>query len=198
MLRRDRGEESVDGDGDLDESKRDEAPNPDDPIEQIAEEVKQDFDNAIGEVDEELKKNKEEEDDFEDVDSDDEYQEIEIKKKLLEYKQQNPGERFPENMMNEAVRWRLNQNDCQNRGYVLDGYPKSYATAEGVFVVVPPRPAPKIEMVDGEPVEQEVDEEEIKQLTKPQFQKNIYPDSVILLRGDVDMLYNKIHKLPED
>jgi hypothetical protein len=37
---------------------------------------------------------------------------------------------------------------------------------------------------DGEMVAEEVDEEELKMLLKPKFQKNIYPDSVILLRGD--------------
>lgn len=60
------------------------------------------------------------------TDSDADWNEIEIKKKLKEYKKQKPGERFPDELMNEAVRWRLNQNDCQNRGYVLDGYPKTY------------------------------------------------------------------------
>jgi len=46
--------------------------------------------------------------------------------RLKEFKATNPNERFPDDLMNEAVRWRLNQNDCQNRGYVLDGYPRNY------------------------------------------------------------------------
>jgi len=25
-------------------------------------------------------------------------------------------------------------NDCQNRGFVLDGYPKSYDQAKGIFL----------------------------------------------------------------
>lgn len=55
--------------------------------------------------------------------------------------------------MNEAVRWRLNQNDCQNRGYVLDGYPKNYKTAYGVFYIVPKAPEKKIVLnEEGEPV----------------------------------------------
>lgn len=55
--------------------------------------------------------------------------------------------------MNEAVRWRLNQNDCQNRGYVLDGYPNSYAQANGVFFITPERPEKKIVIGDdGEPI----------------------------------------------
>jgi len=46
-------------------------------------------------------------------------------------------------MLNEAVRWRLGQNDCQNRGYVLDGYPLCYVTAQGVFYITPEAPEKK-------------------------------------------------------
>jgi hypothetical protein len=42
------------------------------------------------------------------TDSDDEYKDIDIKKKLKEYKKEHPGERFPIELINEAVRWRLN------------------------------------------------------------------------------------------
>lgn len=31
--------------------------------------------------------------------------------------------------------------------------------------------------------EEEIDEEELRKMLKPQFQKNIYPDSVVMLRG---------------
>ena len=52
-----------------------------------------------------------------------------------------------------AVRWRLERNDCQNRGYVLDGYPKNFVNAENVFVVTPPAPA-KVFDEDGQvPIE---------------------------------------------
>lgn len=70
-----------------------------------------------------------------DTDSDDEYKDIDIKKKLKDFKKEHPGELFPVDIINEAVRWRLNQNDCQNRGYVLDGYPRSYSEANGVFFI---------------------------------------------------------------
>ena len=46
-------------------------------------------------------------------------------------------------MVNEAVRWRLERNDCQNRGYVLDGYPKNMIQADAVFMETPE--PPKIE-----------------------------------------------------
>jgi len=61
-----------------------------------------------------------------DGESDDDFDFIDIKEKIKEYvKQQGKEIRIPDSLINEAVRWRLNRNDCQNRGYVLDGYPKT-------------------------------------------------------------------------
>lgn len=64
------------------------------------------------------------------IDAEDVFHPIPIKDKILDFLKQN-GEnvRIPDDIINEAVRWRLNQNDCQNRGYVLDGYPKSFESA---------------------------------------------------------------------
>ena len=66
-----------------------------------------------------------------DGESDDDYEKIDIKEKVKQFLDdpQNKGQRIPDILINEAVRWRLNRNDCQNRGYVLDGYPKNYAQA---------------------------------------------------------------------
>ena len=61
------------------------------------------------------------------LDSDDDFLPIEIKEKVIQYQKDNgKSTRIPEDIVNEAVRWRLNRNDCQNRGYVLDGYPKNF------------------------------------------------------------------------
>jgi adenylate kinase len=140
------------------------------------------------------------------TDSDDEYKDIDIKRRIKEFKAAHPGERFTVDLINEAVRWRLNQNDCQNRGYVLDGYPRSFAESNGVFFVTNPKPEPKfiIDEATGEKVAapDEMDEEALKEYLKPKFQKNIYPDSVIVLRGGKDMILNRLKKfvaeLPED
>lgn len=77
-------------------------------------------------------------------------------------------------LLSEAFRWRLSRNDCQNRGYVLDGYPICYVTAEQVFFVIPegPKKKPPVLNEEGElvPAEEEpVDEEELKELLKPKF-----------------------------
>jgi adenylate kinase len=136
--------------------------------------------------------------DKQDTDSDDEYKDIDIKIKLKEFKKEHPGELFPVEIINEAVRWRLNQNDCQNRGYVLDGYPRSYSEANGVFFVQNPKPEPKfiIDEATGEkvPAPDEMDEEALKEFLKPKFQKNIYPDSAILLRGSKDLISARLEK----
>ena len=55
-----------------------------------------------------------------------------------------------------AVRWRLTQNDCQNRGYIIDNFPNFTAELNFIFnklsakklkrkkpKVVPPPPPPK-------------------------------------------------------
>jgi adenylate kinase len=114
-----------------------------------------------------------------DTDSDIDYADISIKGRLKEYVERHPGDRIPVELINEAVRWRLNQNDCQNRGYVLDGYPHSYEEAFGVFFVQNKKPEPKfnIDEATGEKVQapDEMDEEALKEYMKPKFQKNIYP-----------------------
>lgn len=43
-----------------------------------------------------------------------------------------------------------------------------------------------------------MDEEELKKFLKPKFQKNIYPDSVIMLRGTRDMVDEKVKKLTNE
>jgi adenylate kinase family enzyme len=77
------------------------------------------------------------------------------------------------------VRWRLFRNDCQNRGYVLDGFPKNFHQANEVFVMTPPMPKPTVNE-DGE--EEPIDEEILKAL-KPTLTKEIYPESVISLNA---------------
>jgi len=98
-------------------------------------------------------------------DSDDDFKPIEIKDKVNAYiKEHGKKERIPNDIINEAVRWRLNQNDCQNRGYVLDGYPKNFMNADQVFVVTPKAPEKK-KLEEGE--EEEPPAEEETQALKP-------------------------------
>lgn len=90
-------------------------------------------------------------------------------------------------MVCEMVRWRLFKNDCQNRGYVLDGFPKNFHQANKVFVVTPPMPKPTINE-DGE--EEPIDEEILKGL-KPTLVSEIYPESVISLHASKQFLMKR-------
>lgn len=94
--------------------------------------------------------------------------------------------------MSEIVRWRLHRNDCQNRGYVLDGYPKNYGQAEEIFVIKPP--APKLEKdEDGNDIP--LDEEALAESQKPQFMANIYPESIISLNATAQFLRRRSKEL---
>lgn len=44
--------------------------------------------------------------------------------------------RLPDEFIYKIFQKRLGQNDCINRGYVLDGYPKTYDNAKGLFLMV--------------------------------------------------------------
>jgi adenylate kinase family enzyme len=45
--------------------------------------------------------------------------------------------RLPDELLYKCFKWRLNQNDCLNRGYILDGYPRKYEDAIQLFMGVP-------------------------------------------------------------
>jgi len=103
-----------------------------------------------------------------DGDSDDDYALIDIKEKVKKYIEDNGKEtRIVPEIINEAVRWRLERNDCQNRGYVLDGYPKNFVNADKVFVKTPDAPKKQF---DEEGNEVEVDPEELKKMMQAKLQ----------------------------
>lgn len=38
--------------------------------------------------------------------------------------------RLPDELLVKAYKWRLESNDCVNRGFIIDGFPKSYDIAK--------------------------------------------------------------------
>ena len=95
-----------------------------------------------------------------DEDSDEIFEPIEIKQKIKEFIAANGNKlRIPSELVNDAIRWRLNRNDCQNRGYVLDGYPKNFENADKVFVVTPKAPE-KVKPKEGDEEEDAPPEDE--------------------------------------
>jgi len=85
----------------------------------------------------------------------------------------------------------------------LDGYPFSYETAAQVFVIKPDPPKKKPPTIDEEgnevpAPEEEIDEETLAELMKPKFQKHIYPDSVISIKGDDAFVKAQAKKINRD
>ena len=196
-------EEAKDKVEDVDPPKVDEteAPAPEDPLSEDGKEKQEDLgdsDPIVAKYNALMKKLKADE-----ADTEEEFEPLEIKKKIREWREQNPGEKkISSELMSEAFRWRLSQNDCQNRGYILDGYPVCYTTANEVFYQKPPPEEKKQPKLDenGEEIqeeEEEEDPEEAKKRRMPKFQDLIYPDSVILLRGDDDYLMERAGQLGE-
>lgn len=107
-----------------------------------------------------------------------------LRVQMTAFKRENPNERYPDEIVNALFQHRLKQNDCQHRGFVLDGYPRSYSDAKGVFVYTPPKKEKPVPL-EGEDVEDAAPEEaeEDENARKPVFLREIYPDSVILLMG---------------
>jgi adenylate kinase len=60
-------------------------------------------------------------------------EENEVITAMKEWKKANGKKRYPNELLYEMVRYRLQQNDCQNRGFVLDGFPRTYEDAKGLF-----------------------------------------------------------------
>ena len=42
--------------------------------------------------------------------------------------------RIPDDLVYKLYKKRLSQNDCKFKGYVLDGYPKSFEQAKKIFI----------------------------------------------------------------
>ena len=115
----------------------------------------------------------------------------------------NTEKPYPNELLYEIVRYRLQQNDCQHRGFVLDGFPKTYEDAKGLFYWAPKKKEkPKKPEGEGEGEEEEEPqdegEEEDENKYKPKFQKHIYPESVIMLEGTDEFLQEKAKKLPNE
>lgn len=124
------------------------------------------------------------------ADSDDDFQPIEIKEKVKTHiREHGLSMRIPQDIINEAVRWRLERNDCQNRGYVLDGYPKNMFQADAVFMYTPEPPKKEVKLDDeGNPIEEEENEDENKVDLTPKLRTSIYPESVISLKASEQAL----------
>jgi len=59
------------------------------------------------------------------------------KKKNVVEPETDPDKIVPkltEELLHKCFRWRLSQNDAYNKGYILDGFPRHYENAKGIFM----------------------------------------------------------------
>ncbi len=104
--------------------------------------------------------------------------------------------RVPDELLYEVLKIKLGENDCRNRGYILDGYPRVYKGAQNAFLK-------KVIQYDedGQPIEEE--EEELPEGEEPSFDKHvkddsIFPGSILVLDGNDEDLIQRVRELPED
>ena len=90
--------------------------------------------------------------------------------------------RIPDDIIIKLLRIKLNNNACRNRGYILDGFPRTFKNAQHAFLI-----KPKKFNEDGEEIEEE--EEELEEGEEKSFEgyipdPDIFPSSMILLTGE--------------
>lgn len=95
--------------------------------------------------------------------------------------------RWPSNAMSLAFKWKLRQNACKNRGFVLDNFPKSYEEAASLFQDSKEEP---VMDDDNNPTD------EVQKVVS--VHKDILVNSVFVLRGDDAPLLKRVRELPED
>lgn len=108
---------------------------------------------------------------------------------------ENKDIRVSSDLLNEVLKLKLGENDCRNRGYILDSFPRLYKGAQRAFLMKPPK--------KNEEDEDEEEEEELEEGQEPSFDKHIkndavFPGSIIVLEGADDNLIQRVRELPED
>jgi len=117
--------------------------------------------------------------------------------------------RIPDDKLVEIVRRKLSMPPCQNQGFILDGFPKTYDQAIALFgddkdknKVKGDATGEEDEEVEEEEEEEAVPEEgtegEVQAKDKKKRKVNINPDFVVSLLGPDDILKQRILALPED
>ncbi len=89
--------------------------------------------------------------------------------------------RLPEELLFKVLKIRLTENDCRNRGYVLDGFPRTYKQAQEIFLYKPKKLDENGEEIPEE--EPELEEGEEKSWDGYVVKEDIFPKSVILLEA---------------
>lgn len=105
--------------------------------------------------------------------------------------------RLPNSFIYRLLRTRLNENDCRNRGYVLDGFPRTFKDCQYVFLKLRP-PKDEDEEVEDEEIEPEDGGEPYKTFKNHIADNDIYPSNVIVLEASDKFLLERVKELPEE
>jgi adenylate kinase len=129
---------------------------------------------------------------------------IEEERAEIDYGDQEPPEidreglpiRVPDDIIYKLMILRLNENDCRNRGYILDGYPRSYEDCQHIFLK-------REKKFDEEGNEVEEDEPELEEGQKKSFKGYVKEDSIIpsstIVFNQVDkFLLDRVKNLSEE
>lgn len=94
--------------------------------------------------------------------------------------------KLPLDIVAELFRNHLTSNACRNRGFVLDGWPRTYSEAQALFI------KPKKVLEEGEEEEEPVEEEEEESKEPKDINMQLYPQSVIYIRGNSHELIDRV------
>lgn len=138
----------------------------------------------------------------------DAFEEKEDKKPGETLKREDIKVRLPEKYLYKLMKMKLSENSCRNRGYILDGYPRTFRDAQYIFLK---RVLKQTVNEDGEiEVEEPEENDDIEEdtvdddgvWTKKNFDKyapdeHLIPGSILLIDGDENMIKRRVRDLPE-
>lgn len=112
------------------------------------------------------------------------------KKKDPDFDRANCNPRLTDDILADLVKIQLNSAACMNKGFILDGFPRSQDDAKNIFMN-------KIvkEVAEGEPAEGEEEKEPEYELVK---NEKILPQYSIILEADDASLVHKAKELPAE
>ena len=103
--------------------------------------------------------------------------------------------RVPDEILWKLLNTKLLENDCRNRGYILDGFPRTHKGAMNIFLKWK-----QVMNEDGEPEdepEQDLEEGQEKDFSGYIPDADIMPANCIILEGNDKDLTRRVRDLPE-
>ena len=113
------------------------------------------------------------------------------KKKDPDFDRSTCNPRLPDDVISDLVRLQLNSAACQNKGFILDGYPRSKQDAKEVFMDKIPIPSEVPENEDPEGAD------EVESKFEEKLNEKIIPQYTISIEGDDTLLTTRAKELQD-